>query len=182
MKNSLRYILILTILIITVIILNFYKSNKIIFEDIMILGLWNNSGTKNEYEVTLENGVEIDVFMTNNNKIHKKIAPGSKGSFIIKFKRPSNSSYKIDVIEKTSKPQNLVFIIENNKYKSLEEIEDIINKKFANNEEITINWEWKYYSDEIHDIQDTKDGEDAQKYLFEIIAITEEEERTKYEI
>ena len=140
MKNAIKYILILIILILIFIILNFYKSKKDIFDDIMIFELWGGNSIKKEYEINSQNTIET---------------------------------------EKTSKPQNLVFSIENRKYLSLKEMEDVINKKFINTDRITINWEWKYYIDEIHDIQDTKDGERVQKYLFEIEAIVEEEERTE---
>lgn len=179
MKNAIRYILILIILVIIFIILNFYKSKKGIFDDIIIFGLWGGNSIKNEYEINFQNTIEIDVFSTINNGYNKMIAPGSKGSFAIKFKRPANSSYKINITEKTSKPQNLIFSIENRKYLSLKEMEDVINKKFINTDRITINWEWKYYIDEVHDMQDTKDGERVQKYLFEIEAIVEKEERTE---
>lgn len=177
MKNVIKYILILIILVIIFIILNFYKSNKIIFEDIMVLGLWDDISEKKEYEISLHENIEIDVFTTINNKFNKKIAPGSKGSFVIKFKRPVDTNYSIEIKEKTSKPQNLVFILDNREYNSMTEMEDIINEKFMNVDEIIINWEWKYYINKIQDIQDTKDGENAQKYLFEIKAIIEQLER-----
>lgn len=179
MKNALRYILILIVLVIIFIILNFYKSKKNIFEDIMIFGLWGGNGIKNEYEINSQNIVEIDVFSTIDSKYNKKIAPGSKGSFSINFKKPLDSKYKIKITEKTSKPHNLVFSIGNQEYSSLKEMEKIINEKFINTDKITINWEWKYYIDEIHDIQDTKDGEETQKYLFEIEGIIEQEEGTE---
>ena len=84
MKNITKYILILIVLVIIFTILNFYKSNKKIFEDIMIFSLWDDSGVKNEYEISTQNTVKIDVFSTINN-IYKKIAPGSRGTFVIKF-------------------------------------------------------------------------------------------------
>ena len=90
MKKTIKYILILIIFIIIFIILKFCKSNKDIFNDIIIFGFWNDIGVKNEYEITSQDIVEIDVFTTTNNNLYKKIAPGSKGSFIIKFKRPQN--------------------------------------------------------------------------------------------
>ena len=179
MKNITKYILILIILVITFIILIFLKSNKKSFNDIMILSFLDNNGAENEYEITNQNAVEINIFTTINNKKYKKIAPGSKGSFIIKFKKPSNSIYEIQVNEKTSKPKNLVFAIADKKFTSIEEMEDIINEKFIDSDKITINWEWKYYISDIQDIQDTQDGERAQKYLFEIKAIIEEQERTQ---
>jgi len=175
-KKYKKYILILIILVIIFIVLNYYKSNKNIFDDIMIFSLWNNIGSKNEYELTTQDTVKIDVFTTINN-LSKKIAPGSKGNFIIKFKRPTNLNYIIKINEKTAKPQNLVFWFENNKYLSLKEMQDIINEKFINTDKIAINWEWKYHVDDVHDIQDTKDGEIAQKYIFEIETIIIEQER-----
>lgn len=68
MKNAIRYILILTVLVIIFIILNFYKSKKNIFEDIMIFRLWGGNSIKNEYGINSQNTVEIDVFSTTNNK------------------------------------------------------------------------------------------------------------------
>lgn len=178
MKNAIKYILILIIFVLILfIILNFYKSKKNIFDDITILGLWDNKITKNEYELTSQNSIEIDVFSTINNRYNRKIAPGSKGNFVIRFKRPMNSNYKINISEKTAKPRNLVFTIGNQKYISIKEMEQVINEKFINEEKLTINWEWKYYIDEMHDVQDTEDGEKIKKYIFELEAIVEEEER-----
>lgn len=182
MKKIIQYILILIILVIIFIFLIFYKSKKNVLDDIIIFGLWNDSISKNEYEITLQDKIEINVFSTINNKKYKKIAPGSKGSFVIKFKRPRNSIYKINIKEKTAKPQNLIFIFENKKYSSIEQIENSINQKFINNEKITINWEWKYYINEKMDEQDTRDGEKVQSYIFEIEAIIEDQERKENEI
>ena len=89
---------------------------------------------------------------------------------------------KINIKEKTAKPQNLIFIFENKKYSSIEQIENRINQKFINNEKITINWEWKYYINEKMDEQDTRDGEKVQSYIFEIEAIIEDQERKENEI
>jgi len=51
----------------------------------------------------------IIIFATINNT-YKKIAPGTKGNFVIKFRRPANSKYKIKINERISKPDNLYFI------------------------------------------------------------------------
>ena len=109
-----------------------------------------------------------------NNRTYKKIAPGSKGSFVIKFNKPQNSNYKINIKEKAIKPQNLVFVLENEKYATLKDMEEKINQKFIDTQKVVINWEWKYYIDEIHDKQDTKEGTNASTYLFEIEAVVEE--------
>lgn len=171
MKNIIKYIFILISLFIIFIILNLYKSKKSIFDDIMIFSLWNNLET--EYEIDLQDTVEIDVFTTIKNNIYKKVAPGTNGEFTIKFKRPTNSNYKIQIKEKTKKPKNLIFIVRNHKYSSIEEMEQLINEMFVNTEQVTIKWEWKYFINNIEDIQDTKDGERAQKYIFEIETIIE---------
>lgn len=172
MKNKKIYILILIVLILIFIILNFYKS-KSIFEDIIIFSLWEDNKLEKEYEISLQNNVEIDISSTINN-IYKKIAPGSKGSFVIKFKRSKDCEFKINVTEKSSKPQNLVFILDNKKYYSIKQMENEINRKFIESEKITIEWEWIYYIDEIHDIKDTEDGKNANKYIFVIEALVEE--------
>ena len=174
MKNIIKHSWILIIMVIIFLILNFYKSNKKILEDIMVFGLWDYSSAENEYKLSLQKTVEIDVFMTIKNNIYKKMAPGSSGSFILKFKRPENSDYKIINTEKTSKPQNLIFFIGNKKYNSLKEMEYIINEKFSNTDKITVYWEWEYYIVDVYDLQDTNDGKNAQSYLFEINAIVEE--------
>jgi len=178
MRKFLKYMLILVFLVLIFIILNILNSKNNIYDDILILGLWNDIGYKNKYEITSEDFVVIDIFSTINKKRYKKIAPGSSGSFLIKFKRPLNSNYQINIIEKTKKPQNLVFILDNKKYTSLEELEEKVNEKFINTEKIIINWEWEYYISKNKDIQDTEDGQNAERYLFEVCAIVEREERT----
>lgn len=159
-------ILILIILILIFLNLNFYKSDTSAFDDIMIFSLWSSQESKSE--------VEIDVFATSDNKLYKKIAPGTKGSFVIEFKRAMNLNYKIKITEKTVKPHNLVFKIGNTKYISLNEMEEVINENFKNTERIIIYWEWEYYIDDAHDIQDTKDAKNVEKYIFNIEAIVEE--------
>lgn len=166
MTKKINYILILIILILIFLNLNFYKSDISAFDDIMIFSLWNNQELNNE--------VEIDVFTTSDNKLYKKIAPGTKGSFVIEFKRAMNLKYKIKITEKTVKPHNLVFSIGNTKYTSLEEMEKDINESFKNTEKITIHWEWEYYIDDANDIQDTKDAKNVKRYIFNIEAIVEE--------
>lgn len=75
MKKLAKYILILIVIVIIFIILKFYNSNKSIFDDIMIFGLWDDNSVKSEYEITSQTVVEVDVFTTITNNIHKKIAP-----------------------------------------------------------------------------------------------------------
>ncbi len=170
-----RYIIILIILFLIIfIILKINKLDKNIFNDIMIFGLWNDESSENEYEIDLNNLVEIDVFenIHNKNNIYKKIAPGTYGSFTIKFKKPLDSDFEININEKSEKPQNLIFTLDNKNYKTMKEMEDIISSKFETQKEITINWYWKYEINEMEDIQDTIDGMNLNKYVFEIKATT----------
>ena len=97
--KKIGYILIVLILILILIILQIYKYKENNSDDIMIFGLWNDIGDKNEYVINPQNHttVQIDVFKTINNatKVYKKIAPGSFGSFVIKLTRPIQSNYEI---------------------------------------------------------------------------------------
>ena len=172
MKKIIKLVFILGIIFI---ILSFVKSRKNFIDDITILSFWKDIEAKSEYEISAQDRVEINIFTTLKSKKYKKIAPGSKGSFIIKFNRQPKANFEIKIKEKTSKPQNLVFYIEKQKFSSLEEMEETLNQNFINKEKITIDWEWEYYINEINDIQDTKDGENIEKYIFEIEAIVEEE-------
>ena len=86
-----RIYLSIIILILIFIILSFFNSKKQIFDDIAIFNLWSDS---DDYEFKInpqeEPSLEIDVFQTGrkNKKYNKKIAPGSRGSFVIKLTKP----------------------------------------------------------------------------------------------
>ena len=53
-------------------------------------------------------------------------------------------------------------------------MEEKITQKLQEEGKIIIKWEWQYYNNIQNDIQDTKDGENLEKYYFEIQAIIEE--------
>ena len=69
--------------------------------------------------------------------------------------------YEIKIIDKTGKPQNLVFIINNPN--------GIIHE--GERKKVEINWKWQYEKNIESDNQDTKDGENLEKYEFEICTI-----------
>ena len=171
--KKIKNILILMILILIFIILTINKSPHNIFDDFLIFGFLENK--ENKYELSANEKIEIDIF-NNIYKGNKKIAPGSKGSFIIKLKKAENYNLKIKVNENTRKPQNLEFIIDGKKYSWLKNAEDIINYKLSEEDEITIDWEWQYEISQFHNIEDTKDGQSIQKYIFEVETIIEERE------
>lgn len=172
--KKLVYLIIILILIL-VIILNFYKSDKSIFNDIMIFDLWSGTGEENEYNINpiKEQSAQIDILKTINNinGVEKKIAPGDSGKFTIKLTKPNGTNCKILINEITSKPRNLMFILDGKKFSSLEKIQENINQKFQNQDKITINWIWQYDENQENNIQDTIDGQKAFKYIFEIKAI-----------
>lgn len=169
-----KVIITLIILILIFIILNFYKSNKNIFNDFIIFSLWQD---ENKYVINPENeeGIHIDVLenVYNGNKIQTKIAPGSQGKFTIKLKRPVDSQFQLSIKDITRKPQNLVFELENIEYNSIEQMQEQLSNILQERDKAIINWKWKYSNNFEDDMEDTKDGENAQKYIFEIKAIVE---------
>lgn len=167
MKKRLYFLIIILILIIIFII--FYKSKKMIFEEHTIFNMWN------EYVINpkKDKSIQIDIFknISNGNKIHEKIAPGSYGDFSIRLIRPQNSKIDIKIKDITSKPNNLIFILDNNEFYSIEEMQEKLKEKLLTEESTKIKWIWKYETSKEGDIEDTKSGEIAQSYIFEINAI-----------
>ena len=178
-----RYVI--SIILILIIIFIFNKSDsKNIVKDVLIFNLWSDIGKPNEYIINPKKETKIDIFQTveyeketNREvlyKIHKKVAPGTHGNFTIKLSETVKSNLKINLSEKGTKPQNLIFIIGEQKYTSIKQIEEKITQKLQEEGKIIINWEWQYYNNPQNDIQDTKDGEILERYYFEIQAIIEE--------
>ena len=63
-----------------------------------------------------------------------------------------------------------------NYYETLEKLGETLNGEIKKGEikEITIEWQWKYETNENSDNQDTKDGKELKEYNFLIIARGEE--------
>ena len=178
-----RYVILIILILIIILIFN-RKENKNILKDVLIFDLWSDIGKQNEYTINPEKGTKIDIFQTVeyeektnrevSYKIHKKIAPGSHGKFTIKLSKQVKTNFKINLSETETKPQNLIFIIGEQKYNSIKQMEEKITQELQENGKIIINWEWLYYNNQQKDIQDTEDGENLEKYYFEIQAIIEE--------
>ena len=170
MKKIVYFLIIILILII--IFLIFYQSKKIIFDDHTIFNMWD------EYVINPEKNksVQIDIFkkVSNGNKVHGKIAPGSYGCFVIKLIRPQDSKIDIKIKDITPKPKNLIFILNNREFHSIEEMQEELKEKFLTKDSIKIDWKWKYETSQEGDIEDTRSGEHAQSYIFEINAIVED--------
>lgn len=154
-------------------LLNLFKAKMNIFDDIMIFNLWNATGDKDEYVINPQKEEKIELNVFNTTDMYEKIAPGSSGQFKIKLIKPQNSDFKIILKETSTKPQNLIFIVDGKKYYNIKDMEESLNKIFQYNDNIIINWIWEYEVSEEKNAKDTEDGEEAQKYAFEIIATIE---------
>lgn len=188
-----RIYIVIIILILIFIIFKFYKSNKNVFNDILIFGLWNNitendevintdknnNDKKYQYEYVInpqkQSNLQIDMLKTIKNEFgtNQKIAPGSVGEFIIKIDKENNIKSRIIIKDATKKPENLVFILNGEEFYSIKQLEEKINEIIKETNRIIINWEWKYETNKEQDMQDTKDGKNAQNYIFEVEAILE---------
>ena len=129
----------------------------------------------------------VNLLSTYNNEtlINNKIAPGTSGSFNIVVDATGSEvgvDYTINFLNESEKPQNLVFIHNEQKYTNLQELgEDLSGIIDANDENktrtITIYWEWQYEigenQNEIHqnDMIDTKNAKEIENYHFDINVI-----------
>lgn len=57
------------------------------------------------------------------------------------------------------------------KYQTLEEMEEELKGEVKENKNIKIYWEWEYETNEMQNLQDTKDGEKIRQYNFMIYTI-----------
>lgn len=113
-----------------------------------------------------------------------KIAPGTDGSFGVKIDATGtetgvNYEIKFDNITGT-KPENLVFIYNNQYYSNLSELSSAINRNAvipadATNKifELQITWSWPYETldsetSKPKDAQDTLDGQTLSDYSFDV--------------
>ena len=129
----------------------------------------------------------VNLVSTYNNEtlINNKIAPGTSGNFNIVVDATGSEvgvDYTINFLNESEKPQNLVFIHNEQKYTNLQELgEDLSGTIDANDENktrtITIYWEWQYEvgenQNEIHqnDMIDTKNAKEIENYHFDINVI-----------
>ena len=121
----------------------------------------------------------------NETLINNKVAPGTKGSFNIVIDATGSEvgvDYEVKFLNETQKPQNLVFIHNNQEYATVQELEENLSGTIDANEEnktrtITINWEWQYETgdneNEIaqNDKIDTQNAKDLENYTFDIHVI-----------
>ncbi len=157
-------------------------------DDILFFKLFGSSSTSTS---NVNNEIVFD--MSNKNKdtkninlletvntqflVQEKIAPGSEGNFSIKIvdneKYEEAKNYNITFKSKNAKPQNLYFYLNDNedeKYATLEEMQNVIEQKLNNKKqkEIIINWKWEYNNSNEGNKQDTADGMKIKEYNFDI--------------
>ena len=126
--------------------------------------------------------IKLNSTYNNETLVNNKIAPGTEGQFDIVIDGTGSEvgiDYKVIFEEKSTKPENLKFVYQDQAYDSIEEIEKELTGNIAANDEnkirtITIIWKWAYetgYTEEIpaNDIIDTKDGQEIANYSFDVI-------------
>ncbi len=129
----------------------------------------------------------VNLLSTYNNEtlINNKVAPGTSGSFNIVIDATGSEvgvDYKIQFLNESKKPQNLVFIYNDNVYANIQELAKEFSGTIDANAEdktrmITINWKWQYEMGENeNEIQendkiDTKDAKELENYTFDIHVI-----------
>ena len=129
----------------------------------------------------------VDLLSTYNNEtlIDNKVAPGTSGHLDIIIDATGSEvgvDYKVKFLNETEKPQNLVFIYNDNEYATIQELQEDLSGTINANEDnktrtITINWEWQYETGENeneinqNDIIDTQNAKDFENYTFDINVI-----------
>ena len=195
-KKLIIFIILLVIMIILFILANKSYISNFFQDDFIFFKIFHNSDENNQiktnskyfgnnnyiFDVRYENlqikNVNLGNTINQKTLVKEKVAPGTQGYFNIIFKANRNSKYNIEFVSKNTKPQNLVFYLENSesKYSSLEELEKLLvgNIKSSTQKLIKINWIWEYSLNNMNDIVDTKDGQSLNKYNFDIYVIGEE--------
>ncbi len=130
---------------------------------------------------------KIDLLSTYDNEtlIDNKIAPGTSGKFDIILDATGSDvgvNYQVRFLNESEKPQNLVFVYDNNEYSTIQDLEQNLTGTIDANEEnktrtITIEWKWKYETgsteEEINqnDIIDTETAKQIRNYTFDVNVI-----------
>lgn len=177
MKKRICILITILILIIFIIFLlnSFNKNQNLNFKDLLIFGMWQED---NVYVLDSNKNQEVQVNLyktiKGGGKLYKKIAPGTKGEFVIIIKKDPDLKCKMIFTNITKKPKNLEFYLNGNTYNTLEEMQNEINEVLKENDRVTINWEWKYSTNEQEDIEDTQDGEKLKEYVFSMDTIVED--------
>ncbi len=93
-----------------------------------------------------------------------KIAPGTSGSFIIELSNENTEvgvSYTVSLGDVTNAPSNIVFKNGSTVIGAGDTITGTLTPG-ETGKEVTVNWEWPYYSSDADDVEDTADGAAAK--------------------
>ena len=126
----------------------------------------------------------VNLLSTYNNEtlINNKVAPGTSGSFNIVVDATGTEvgvDYRIQFLNESEKPQNLIFTYDDQQYTTIQELEKDLSGTINANDEnktrtITINWEWQYETGENeneinqNDKIDTNNAKQLENYTFDI--------------
>ena len=144
------------------------------------IAAWNFKVNENEEQLQT---IKLASTANNESLINHKIAPGTKGSFIIKIDGTGSDvgiQYDIRIENETRKPSNLVYTYNEKKYTDINEIAKDASGTIGANEEnkikdIQVQWEWKYETGNteqeksVNNQKDTQDGKTIKEYTFDII-------------
>ena len=100
----------------------------------------------------------VNLLSTYNNEtlVNNKVAPGTSGSFNIVIDATGSEvgvDYNVTFLNESEKPQNLVFMYDDTKYSTIQDLEQDLSGTINANDEnktrtITIYWEWQYQTGE----------------------------------
>ena len=126
----------------------------------------------------------VNLLSTYNNEtlINNKVAPGTSGTFNIVVDATGSEvgiEYVVQFLNESEKPQNLIFIYQDEAYTTIQELEKDLSGTINANDEnkirtITINWEWQYETGENeneinqNDQIDTNNAKQLENYTFDI--------------
>ena len=119
--------------------------------------------------------------------VNNKIAPGTKGSFVIKVDGRGSDvgiKYNFKLQNETQKPSNLLFTYSGITFRNLSELLEVAGGTIDANadenakvKQVVINWQWPYQTqttsseEELaeNDREDTLDGMNISNYSFDIV-------------
>ena len=126
----------------------------------------------------------VNLLSTFNNEtlVNNRVAPGTSGSFNIVIDATGSEvgvDYNVTFLNESEKPQNLVFMYDDTKYSTIQDLQQDLSGTINANDEnktrtITIDWEWQYETgdneNEIaqNDEIDTQNAKQIENYNFDI--------------
>ena len=187
MKNK-KKILIVTLILLAIIV-SFIGGNAFAKYMAQVQGTGTAEIANWVFKVngTEESIQNIDLLSTYNNEtlVDNRVAPGTSGSFNIVIDATGSEvgiDYKVKFLNESQKPDNLIFICNDTKFWTIQELETELTGTISANEEektrtITIGWEWLYETGDstediqVNDMVDTKNAQSLENYTFDINVI-----------